>query len=537
MIRRIYIHRIERKICIVETYSSGGYGAYHISKFMVELNRTVVLPGDFHRYILNNIADFIQNPQRTGADPIHYFSGADIIDEDPKDLNVILKSMYTVIHEATHLMQDFTLGSEMLRDILYDFISGQSLVFLKQFEMYEKEAPLPLMRLERYQQNEKITALRELYDTIYKEYACIELLNKQQIPLGTTDLVEAYAAARAFHYMIQTEPDIARSDKLNVIFHNSNLAGTYRKAWSIYESTLVFEKNPYRGGTLTKKQALDMTGVLLVCDIALHIPVPMFDECLKKDYKVPEYYLPYIRFGRIMQTLYRNNGFPNAVEGENFYITLFDFIANNNGWPTFYETYEGWCKFFAGRMHRMFMVSDGYRMICAEYKKYYASELVVSLPRNFFIRTGVPALVRYYKGNDSFFEYIRLCGSMQMTVMDNHFYSPLKDPYVIMTNPVYRNSWTANTFFEEMSKKEGAFWPFQAGETFLREIFCRILAKEFYRAVQERSYLECPLAKLRCLAKTDACYCLKNLTKLPDHCCLAVWLRESHIQPAFLYWR
>ena len=57
----------------METYNSDGYGAYHISKFMIELNRTVALPGDFHRYILNDVADSIQNPQRTGEDPIHFF--------------------------------------------------------------------------------------------------------------------------------------------------------------------------------------------------------------------------------------------------------------------------------------------------------------------------------------------------------------------------------------------------------------------------------------------------------------------------------
>lgn len=521
----------------METYNSDGYGAYHISKFMIELNRTVVRRGDFHRYILDDVADSIQNPQRTGEDPIHFFSGADIIDEVPENRDTILKSMYTVFHETTHLVQDLTLGSEMLRDILYDIISGQSFAFLKLFEMNEKELPLPLMQLEGYHRNEKTTALRDLYDTIYKDYIYIDLPDKKSIPIGTTDLVEAYAAARAFHYMIQAEPDSVRSDRLNLWFHNSNLAGAYRKAWTVYERTLTFENNPYKGGTLTRNQALDMTAFLLICDIALHIPVPRFDKCLEKDYEVPEYSLPYVRFIRIEQTLARNNGFPDAVEGEDFYITLFNFIAERNGWPTFCETYEGWCSFLADRMRSGFMVSDGYRMICAGYKKNHANELIASPPGSFFIRTGIPVLVRYYKKNDSFFEYVRISGLGQMTVMDNHLCNPLKDPYVIMTNADYRNPWSANSFFEEMGKKEGFLWCFRAGDTFLREIFCRILSKEFYRAVQEKTCLSCPLAELRCLAKTDECHCLKNLTKLPDHCCLAIWMRESNIQPRFLYWR
>lgn len=521
----------------MEKYSSDGYGAYYISKFMVEFNRTVALPGDFHRYILDNIADSIQNPQRTGEDPIHIFSGSDIIDEIHGSRDTILKSMYTVFHETTHLIQDFTLGSEMLRDILYDLISGQSFGFLKLFEMRGEELPLPFIHLEGYQRNETITALRNLYDTIYKGCIYINLPDKPSIRIGTTDLVEAYAAARAFHYMIQAEPDSVRSDKLNLLFHNSSLAGPYRKAWSIYENVLSFEKNPYKGGSLTRNQSLDMTAFLLICDIALHIPVPVFEKCLEKGYEVPEYYFPYIRFVRIEQTLVSNKGFPDALEGEDFYITLYNFIARDNGWPAFEDTCEGWCRYFADRMYRGFMVSDGYRMICTEYKKNHANELLAAPPGSFFIRTGIPVLVRYYKKKESFFEFVQIFGLGQMTVMDNHLCSPVKDPYVIMTDPEYRNSWTADAFFEEMGKKEGALWTFRVGCTFLREIFCRILAKEFYRAVQEKSCFSCPLAEIRCLAKTDECHCLKNLTVLPDHCCLAVWLEESGIHPCFLYWR
>lgn len=50
--------------------------------------------------------------------------------------------MYIVFRETTHLVQDLTLGSEMLRDILYDM-------------------PFPLMQLKGYHQNEKTTDLVE----------------------------------------------------------------------------------------------------------------------------------------------------------------------------------------------------------------------------------------------------------------------------------------------------------------------------------------------------------------------------------------
>lgn len=513
------------------------YGAYHASKFMLEFNREFVLPGDFHRYILNDVADAIQNPQRTGTDPIHFFSGTDIIDEVHKDQDSILESMFTVFHETAHLIQDFTLGSQILRDSLYDVISGQSYAFLKLYEMSERQLPLPLIRLENYLCNEKSAVLRELYDIIYKRCVCIGYPDGSSISIGTNDLLEAFAAARAFYQMIRTEPEAVRNNEINFILHNKNQLSAYRKAWSAYEKAFIRKENIYMGGALTYEQSLDMTGFLLICDIALHIPALEFNDCFQKDYTVPEYYLPYIRFAQIGITLARNNGFPDAVEGEDFYITLFNFIAERNGWPTFKETYDSWCAFLAKRMMQGFMVSDGYRILCAEYKRNNANELFNTWLGSFFVRTGIPALVRYYYDDESFFEYVRISGFTQMTVMDNHLISPFKDPYEIMTDEGYRNTWSADAFFKEINKGGRTLWPLKAGTTFLREIFCRIISKEFFRAVLEEDSLSCPMAKLRCLAKTDACYCLKNLTGLPERCSLAVWLRDLNIQPHFFYWR
>lgn len=512
-------------------------GAYHASKFMLEFNREFVLRGDFHRYILYDTAAVIKKLQRTDADPIYFFSGADIIDEVHKDQDSILNSMFTVLHETVHLIQDFTLGSQMLRDSLYDVISWQSYAFLKLYEIGERQLTLPLTRLEKYLCNEKSAVLRKLWYTIYKRCVSIDYPDGSSISIGTNDLLEAYAAARTFYQMIQTEPEAVRNNEINFIFHNKNQLSAYRKAWSAYEKVFIRKEDIYMGGALTYEQSVDMTGFLLICDIALHIPALEFDDCFQEDYTVPEYYLPYIRFAKIGNTLARNNGFPDAVEGEDFYITLFNFIAERNGWPTFKETYDSWCVFLANRMMQGFMVSDGYRMICAEYKRNNANELINTNLGIFFMRTGVPALVRYYDDdNESFFEYVRISGFTHMTVMDNHPISPFKDPYVIMTHEGYRNPWSANAFFEEI-KGGRTLWPFEAGITFLREIFCRIISKEFFRAVLDGDSLSCPMAKLRCLAKTDACYCLKNLTDLPEHCSLAVWMQDLKIQPHFFYWR
>lgn len=510
----------------MEIYNSIMYGAYYISKFMIELNRTVVTRGDFHRYIASDITGYILNPRSTCEDAVHIFSVGDIIDEIPKNRNNILKSMYTIFHETTHLVQDFTLGSEILRDILYDNICAKS------FEKRGVQVPLSLRQLQDYNIDKDIITQQKIYDKIYKGFIKVNMGNNEFIKIGTTDLVEAYALAKAFYYMIQAEPESVKDNKMNIDFHNSNERDIYKKAWSVFAKTLAFVKEPYMGGSLCREQLLDMIGFLFICDIALHIPVTVLE--LSTD-RCPGYTLPYIRFMCIVETLIQNKGYPDAIEGEDFYVTLFDFIARCNGWPTFQETNDGWCFFLGKFMERGFMVSDGYRMFGLEYKKNNANKVVCEPPGIFLRENYIPVLVRYYKRNDSFFEYVCLNHIGNLVYMDSSPINPLRDPYEIMKQEVFCNTWNAESFFDEISKKTGSLWPLQTHPAFLREIFCRIISKEFCSAVKENTPFFCPLVNLRCLSKTDSCCCLNNFTKLPEHCCLAIWMKDSGIKPDSVY--
>ncbi len=100
------------------------YGSYRPSQFMMELNRDFIPPGDFHRYIfIGNAGENIRNPHGTKGDPANDYAGGEPLDEAPDDSESVMISMYTIFHEATHIMQDYSLGSEMLRDVLTDMIN------------------------------------------------------------------------------------------------------------------------------------------------------------------------------------------------------------------------------------------------------------------------------------------------------------------------------------------------------------------------------------------------------------------------------
>lgn len=522
----------------METYKSVEYGAYNRSKFMIDLKRTVAVPGDFYKYILFNVSDVLLQPflRKMKEDPFLKLLSDEYFQRIPNIEERDLKAMFTTYHETAHLVQDFTLGSEILRDYLGDMISYQEFTFIKLHERYEKRLSFPLKPLDNNALKSKMHALVDLYQDIYEVSLPIDISIEEPVAIGTTDLIEAYAAAKVFYYIIKTEPDAYHGNGLNKSYHNSQLGKEYKNAWLVFEKALAFDKSEYVGGPLSQDRTHDLLSFLLICDISLHIPVPSFDECLQKDYELPEYHLPYMRFYRILLTIIENDGYPDAVEGEDFYITFFDFIARSNGWPTFQETFDGWSRWIAERMSEGFMVSDGYRMICANYKKEYANELIAGPPGSFFLRTGIPALVRYYKRNNSIFEYERIFGMNAVKVLSSRSFDSSFDPYKVMTNPEYSNNWSAVDFISEIHKS-GVPWAVRAGITFLREIICRILSKEFYSAVLDKECLCCPLADLRCKKKDDDCHCLKSFEKLPNCYSLAIWLEESGLQPGSFYWR
>lgn len=520
---------------------------------MIDLGTINAVPGDFYKYLLSNVSDILQNTRKMNEDLFRYFladeyyNNIEGLDSENEKLfrHILankynneereLMSMFTIYHEIVHLVQEFTLGSEILRDYLNDMIHGKFFAFLKMHEMVGKQLSLPLKQSNLLRNNEITTRLLTLLDDIYSKNIFIEIPDEKPVAIGTTEIVEAYAAAKSFYYIIQCEPDPYYYKNTNVSYFNDGLQDKYRNAWHVFEKKVALDKKPYDGGPLNPLKSLDLKSFLLICDISLHIPVPAFDKCLQKNYKLPEYNLPYERFRGILQTIEKNNGYPDAVEGEDYYITLFDFIARRNGWPTFQETMDGWCSWIAERMVDGFMVSDGYRMICANYKKEHANELLVAPPASFFCRTGIPVLVRYYGDEHSLFEYVRLFGTNPVNVLSSKGFDPFVDPYNIMINPENRNDWSASDFIMEMHKS-GAPWTVRAGNIFMREIICRIFSKEFYASVHKEKCFCCPLVDLHCETKKDNCTYLKRLVKLPDKCSLAIWLEESGIQPNYFQW-
>lgn len=488
-------------------------GGYYFSKFLMEFEQTAAKPGDFRRYMLSDFREILEQ-------------------KSSKEQESVLSSIYTVFHEATHLLHDFTLGSELLRDVLYDYSCGEMKAYIE--AVYESGFPLrlPLNQYGFYEGDDTVKKLREADKAIYSRKILTGLKGRIMESVNTENILESLVALRTCSCMFYALPESARGSLTSARFDIERMSGKYTELWSVYKTIL--------GSSLGRDRLFDTTSFLLVCDIALHIPcfIPGEGEG-NVNFKVPEACLPPMRFVRAMETLRENSGFPDPVEGTDFYITLYDFFAERNGWPLFQQTYESWHSFFLHRMRAGFMASDGYRLLATDFKRNVPTLMITRLPGELLSRMGLPALIKYNdQGNGTFleytFSYLAADGFEIFSIMENTPESPLQDPYILMEQ--YRNPWSLESFARALCAEKERSWNYQASLTFLREIICRILSKEFYKAVECKSCFSCPVAELHCRSKRVACRSLKKLTNLPERCCLELWLRESGIGKDSICW-
>lgn len=514
------------------------YGSYRKSQFMVEFNRNIVMPGDLHRYVIPESAVWhMLHPDGAYLDPFTIF-GDGTVNESADDSDSVLMANNIVVHELTHLMQGFSLGSEMARDIMEDRICGGLLEMLKKYgqrncpvtaPVYGKLKKDKLLEPEIYKE---IDWYKKIYGTdmtvIFKKD------KKQGITISTDGLLETYAVIRSYCFMVGIEPETYDGDYLNKLFFISKADDEYKNAWQLFKRYCSFEERNFDGHKITEKLDIDLKGFLLICDIALHVPPYFSPEYKGKE--LPECCLPYRRFQRIVETLGKEKGFPKEEPGIDFYITLYDHVSLKNGWPLFKDVNDRWSSFYVYRMGLGFMVSDYYKRLVSEYKARYANDIIFGFPVKLFSGTGIPILARYYTESTSFFEYLKIWGNNLYPVMDNSPVSPMKDPYAIMK--LFYNHYSYQKVIECAFRKDNKYI-MELDPIFLREIYCRIISKEFFKAVMEEHEFCCPIEELNCKAAKAAgkCMHLKDLTGLPEHCCLRIWLDDMGISPEWISWK
>lgn len=500
-------------------------GRYQQSRYIVELNQNMVEPSDFKWFML------LFEPNAYCSDPDRFIRRAGSGDDA---VNII--SFNSIIHEITHLVHDYSLGSEMVRDTLFDQICGLALTQTKKQQSDFQTTVFPMKA-----QLEQDPVLGDLYNTyagwyreIYEEPFLFRLIynngEKLEIPLTTDELLEAYAAARSYHYMTSLAGSYP---ELNRAYFNENMAEKYKNPWKIFRQYCAFERRGFDGAKKTPNLQYDINSFLLLCDIALHIPPLSFAEPIAQ-YDLPEYQIPCLRFLQALNTLHKNGGFPDAVDGVDFYVTLYDFISKDNQWPDFHQVQNMWSVFFYGRMaHIGLMTSDLYRFFATEYKLRRTRDIILGNIADIFYLYRIPMLLRFFDEESFSLEWVQFDRAPLIWDGDNSTDSLLGDPYRIMTTCY--NPWTFDTL-KSAIQENGYSNISSLPLIYLREIFCRNISKVFWCAALEEAFFQCPLIDLNCKDKVGMCVCIKNPSDLPQRCCLRNWLFDYMINPNQIKW-
>jgi hypothetical protein len=457
--------------------------------------------------------------------------------------------MYTTIHEVIHYSHDFLLGSEMLRDMLFDNISYYIVNIINSMSTEEK-AYFPLINhpIIKQEENCEINILLEMYHQYFNSNTFLKIANANgeeidRIDFGTFNILEAYTAMKTY-FLIQKRQDKfkIKLDTNQTTVNKRFFPGTeqkdneiYKMVWDIYNYS-IGRKLVYDGKQLDMDQEHEIISFMLLCDIALHLPPEYFIRHYIENKNLSlDFFSPGVRYIQAIKAIAENKGFPDAEPDKKFYITLFNFIAEKYSWPTFEETQNAWEYIFLDRLKRGFMVSDLYKLMAIDYRNNNANLAVVSELCDIFSKLGIPIL-SIYEDDHKFFEYIRFFQETVHTVEgDRTAFEHFNDPFFIMTT--YYNHWSLDKFINEQNSHKEVNCSILLSGEFIREIYCRIIAKEFFYSVLNKDCFDCPMASMRCKSANATCSSMKNFNSFPARCSLEIWLMDLKIKKDNVEWR
>lgn len=88
----------------------------------------------------------------------------------------------------------------------------------------------------------------------------------------------------------------------------------------------------------------------VILETALYIP--SFDfimDSLQKNIYDADVFSPVHRFYKIIKAIRDNGGYPDSINGEDYFETFFKFVASKNHWPSYEETFNSMCTMLAQR--------------------------------------------------------------------------------------------------------------------------------------------------------------------------------------------
>lgn len=472
-----------------------------------------------------------------------------------------VKQQIALNHELNHAVQDLSVCSCIVEGQLRDMIRGY-LSLVSKF----KGIKFPVCAIGNREWNVNVvsenTDYKDIVDNLYLLYDIYESIFlksyvKPDSPeykidtitewffhyydLSVTDLLETYAHHKSYweQFLIATHLGEDCTTMLHRLVEEVNLY-PYHKTDEGFEIDTKFLKyaKPYHIvlAMLTVVSRFDtkalaeyyensipadytssiaykmMRLTMCVLETSLSIPSPdIIVKFAKKGYSL-DGFSPVHRFYRILKNIYEADGFPDLVDGEDYFITFHNWIAAQNDWLDYETTMTTVFQSLHSRAEVGKEVITNYQMTALSYKFEHMTSYLYSFPLEMLRQVHMPVMVKTsHKLVSLFFLGNRVMNQTGLLRFKDLYFQPcdIDMHYGIVKYQHISDKLPMNDNIKRIKNNSiGA----------QREVVVRLLAYETLTALTTRGAFVCPMKDGLCPNACEDCESFKSFRDIVPNC-------------------
>ncbi len=256
-----------------------------------------------------------------------------------------------------------------------------------------------------------------------------------------------------------------------------------------------------------------------IIETALHIPSFRYiTKSIKYGKYSKEVFSPVHRFYRAMKIIKDYGGYPDIKDGEDFFITFFDWIAGMSNWPSYKETFESLLSETYERAKNTKEAITNHQFL-ALYDKYTSFEVFASsLPNQILSKLNLPVAIRT---NNS----LSVIQFFNQLFSDETYYNPCHmDFYDVM----FKSPFISFQNVYLMMTKEAMKWTFyNNGKASIMESIHRILYRAYFDAFVKKGYFCCPFHNHGCPNANPNCQQFTAFSSALENCNKSLFLKNK----------
>jgi len=485
--------------------------------------------------------------------------GRDDSDASPGGPQKTLRNI-VFLHETAHFVHDLSLGTCMETDYLWDSADAALLdirealrcpvLGQKSHGRLERggtvSAPLVFLKEQEALADFLLSAPSDLLQFSIAVNPDFGKFQEEVKRLSGLSLMEALVAVQtlsAMTFRARTEEDVTylANIKETIPILPERLPAVYATPRRLFDKTVgrmlrigtEYYTDAWPQSYANSPRAISDEAFIYLADMALHIPPCEYSIAsrIQKGLNSWQDFMPAYRFVREIDTILRTGFFPPLEEGtasNQFYRTVFDFVAQKLHWPSYEETNAAWLVKLKKYKEARQEAADGYRFRLLGEKHLRPADIVASdsveacmkqiIPIFHLTPTGLKVITGYASSESpTFVTYLEM---------------PDMNPYVTMSMnlPPWKDMPSDGTYDDLAAEVHNRV-------LFRQEIAYRILMRELKNAVLHCSHFTCPFAGFGCAVASKACQAMTRLDSVPsEQCCLRFYAERRQINLSYFVW-